>query len=486
MHNLSISELINALQTRKISAYELVNHYLARIKKYQHLNAFINIDEEYATQKAKNADKLLKEKNCPTLTGIPLAHKDVFCTTRLPTTCASKMLENYTSPFDATIVKKLNENGAIMLGKTNMDEFAMGATGETSYFGTTLNPWNTSHVAGGSSSGSVAAVAARLVPFATTTDTGGSTRQPAAFCSLSGIKPTYGLISRFGQVAYASSFDQAGIVTNNVEDLAITMQVIAGFDKNDSTSINKPVANFTKDLYKPIAGIRVGIPSNLFNTIEINPDIKQATLDAIDILEKQGANIVEIDIKLINSWLPCYTILTSSEVSSNLSRYDGIRFGYRAKIYKNIEELIINSRSESLGLETKKRIITGTYLLSDKNFNDYYLQAQRVRRLITNELTTLLKQVDVILTPTTPATAYKVGESATLPQYKNSDIFTVGANLSGLPAISIPGGFSKNSMPIGIQFTGNYLNEPLLFQIANSYQQHTNWHKKTPFIGDKE
>lgn len=487
MHKESIASLITKLQNKELSSSELITHYLKRIDKYKSLNAFINVDEEYAHKMANEADKLLKKGNAPILTGIPMAHKDIFCTTVMPTTCASKMLANFHAPYDATIVKRLQNNGAIMLGKTNMDEFGMGSTGETSYYGLTKNPWNIKKVSGGSSSGSAAAVAARIIPFATTTDTGGSTRQPAAFCGISGIKPTYGLVSRFGQIAYASSLDQAGIVTTNAEDLAITTQAMAGFDKNDSTSVNRPVDNFRKDLNKPIKGLRIGFPTCLFS-LNMDEEIHQALLAAIKVFEDLGAKIININLKLMNYWLPCYHMLASAEASSNLAKYDGVRFGYRSDNARNINELITKSRSEGFGPEVKKRILTGTYALSSQSMDTCYVHAQKVRQLIANELREVLKEVDVILGPTTPSCAFEIGVSKeALIQYKLADTFTVPANLAGIPAIAIPAGFSKEGLPIGMQFMGNYFSESQLFQIANAYQKTTNWHTQIPsLIGDDE
>ncbi|MDF1757970.1 MAG: Asp-tRNA(Asn)/Glu-tRNA(Gln) amidotransferase subunit GatA [Legionellaceae bacterium] len=483
MHTQSIHSMISALQAKRISSLELIEHYIERINKYRSLNAFITVDEEHARRMAIKADKLLAKGNAPILTGIPMAHKDIFCTKNMLTTCASRMLANFNSPYDATIVKRLKDSGAIMLGKTNMDEFGMGSTGESSYFGLTKNPWNTNCVSGGSSSGSASAVAARIIPFATTTDTGGSTRQPAAFCGLTGIKPTYGLISRYGQIAYASSFDQAGIVANNSRDLAITTQVIAGFDEMDSTTIERPVESFTAGFDKPIEPLRIGLPSCLFKLVK-DDEIRKSILDATRVFEGLGAEIVEIELNLMDSWLPCYHMLASAEASSNLARFDGVHFGYRTENHSNIRELITKSRSEGFGDEVKKRILTGTYILSSGGFDDYYVKAQKVRQLITDELKSVLTKVDLIITPTTPSCAFKIGYQASeLPWHKLSDTFTVAANIAGLPAISIPSGFSTQGMPIGMQFIGDYFSESLLFQVTNAYQQCTDWHKRIPSLG---
>lgn len=480
MHNLSIIEQISSLRSKKFSSLELVTHYLKRIEEKKDLNAFISIDQEHAITMAKAADKLLKSNESPPLCGIPMALKDMFCTTRLNTTCGSKILKDFTSPFDATIVKKFNDNHAIMLGKTNLDEFGMGSSGETSYFGPTLNPWHKEHVPGGSSSGSAAAVAARIIPFATTTDTGGSGRQPASFCGLNSIKPTYGLVSRNGQIAYASSFDQAGILTTNIPDLALVTQLIAGFDKLDSTTINKDVANFSEHLDTPIQSMKIGLPYALLD-LDIDDAVKKIVLNSAQIYKDLGAEIIDIDLKLVKSWLPCYQIIAYAEASANLARYDGIRFGHQTSNANNIEELITKSRTEGFGQEVKKRILTGTYVLSNEHYEQSYVHAQKVRQLITNELRQHLQNVQAILLPTAPSEAFKLGESKINSQkYQMGDIFTVCANLSGLPAVAFPAGFGNNNLPIGIQLLGDYLTEPRLLQMANAFQKNTNWHTKVP------
>lgn len=486
MHKLSIIQQIAALRSKEFSSLELVNHYLNRIEQQKGLNAFINLDPEYALNMAKKADELLTTANAPTLCGIPMAHKDMFCTEHLPTTCGSKILQNFQAPYNATIVERLQASGAIMLGKTNLDEFGMGSSGENSYFGPTLNPWNKDHVPGGSSSGSAAAVAAQIIPFATTTDTGGSGRQPASFCGLNSMKPTYGLISRHGQVAYASSFDQAGALTTNIPDLALIMQIMAGFDKMDSTTINKTVPNFSEHLDKSIKSIKIGLPISL---LEENVDIsvKNVVLDAAETFKQLGAEIIEIDINLVGTWLSCYQITACAEASANLARYDGVRFGFQSDSAATIEELITKSRTEGFGREVKKRILTGTFVLSNNQSEHAYQQAQKVRQLITNELKQKLQEVQVILLPTAPSEAFKLGESKTnSKKYQHGDMFTVCANLAGLPAIAFPAGFGNNNLPIGVQLLGNYLSEPQLFQIANAYQKNTNWHTKFPRLGENK
>jgi len=479
MHTLSLTALTKALQQREFSSTELTQHYLNRIEKYQELNAFISIDAKGALSAAALADKALKNAETPTLMGIPMAHKDIFCTEAMPTTCASKMLEHFYSPYSATIVKRFQNAGAILVGKTNMDEFAMGSTNENSYFGPVKNPWNIECVPGGSSGGSAAAVAASLVPFTTGSDTGGSIRQPAAFCGLSGLKPTYGLVSRFGMVAYASSLDHAGAFAHSAEDLALILQTMAGFDEHDSTSIQRPLPNYSAALKKPIKNLRIGLPAGFFHE-EVDGDIKEALHAAVTLFEAAGATVVPLDLTLQPMWVPCYYVIASAEASSNLSRYDGVRFGHRARHAKTLQELITRSRTEGFGMEVKRRVLLGTHVLSSGYFDDYYVKAQKVRRLIQEELQQALSTVDIILGPTTPSTAYKLGEALRYPTQRYlADSFTVGANLAGLPALSIPMGFSKG-LPIGMQMIGPHFSEASLLNIADYYQQVTDWHHARP------
>lgn len=475
----SLRQLIHALHHKELSSVELTTHYLKQISHHQTLNAFISIDEEHALDQAKIADTLLGTKQAEILTGIPVAHKDIFCTDRLAVTCGSKMLENFIAPYQATIVNQLQDKGAITLGKTNMDEFAMGSGNESSYFGAVKNPWDTSRVPGGSSGGSAAAVAAGLIPFATGSDTGGSIRQPAAFCGISGIKPSYGLISRWGMVAYASSLDQAGPMARSAEDLAILLAIMAGFDARDSTSVNKPVPDYTSTLNQSIKGLRIGLPICFFSK-DVDSAIQQAIHHAVTILEQAGAIVIEIDLSLQSLWVPCYYTIACAEASSNLSRYDGIRFGYRSHKQSSIEELITCSRSEGFGREVKRRILTGTHILSSRNFDAYYLQALKIRRLIQNELQDCFSNVDVILGPTTPSCAFPLAQTSSCPvQSYLADVFTVAANLAGLPAISIPVGF-KDKLPIGMQLMGNHFSEAHLLNIAHQFQQLTDWHTRRP------
>ena len=479
MHQQSLLALTQGLQKKDFSSVELTTHYLKRILQAKSLNAFITVDEEGAMAKAALADQTLQQGKGNTLTGIPLAHKDIFCTTSMHTTCGSKMLSEYTSPYAATIVKRFEEQGAVLLGKTNMDEFAMGSSNENSYFGPVKNPWNNHCVPGGSSGGSAAAVAASLVPFATGSDTGGSIRQPASFCGISGLKPTYGLVSRFGMIAFASSLDQAGPMAHSAEDLALILQSMAGFDKHDSTSVDKATPNYLAALNKPIQSLRIGVPTCFFHP-QVDSNIQQAVHQAIAVFTKAGATLVELDLRLQSYWVPCYYVIACAEASSNLSRYDGIRFGYRTPKADNLHDLITRSRSEGFGMEVKRRILTGTHVLSSGYFDDYYVQAQKIRRMIQEELQHALSQVDVIVGPTTPSCAFKLSETITDPTQRYlADIFTVAANLAGLPALSIPAGLSEG-LPIGMQLIATHFNEATLLNVAHYYQQCTDWHKARP------
>ncbi|KTD09201.1 glutamyl-tRNA(Gln) amidotransferase subunit A [Legionella gratiana] len=479
MEILSLKHYSHALHQGKLSSVELTKHCLAQIKKQNDLNAFISLDEEYALLAAQKADQELKNGQGKVLTGIPMALKDLFCTERMTTTCASKMLARFQSPYQATLVNKLLEHGAILLGKTNMDEFAMGSSNENSYFGVVKNPWDKERVPGGSSGGSAAAVAAGLIPFAIGSDTGGSIRQPAALCGISGIKPTYGLISRYGMVAYASSLDQAGPLARSAEDLALVLQAMVGHDPKDSTSVESAIPNYYEALNRPLAKLKIGLPSCFFQP-QVEQEVQQAIRTAVTVFEGMGAEIMELDLQLQPLWVPCYYVVACAEASSNLSRYDGLRFGYHSDKATNLTELIRNTRSEGFGIEVKRRILTGTHVLSSGYFDAYYLQAQKIRRLIQEELVTTLKTVDIILGPTSPTCAFKIGEKVKDPiQNYLADVFTVAANLAGLPAISIPAGFAQG-LPIGLQLMGKHFSESHLLQIAHHYQQQTNWHLASP------
>ena len=479
MHSQSLQTLIQKLQKKEFSSVELTQHYLSRMRKASVLNAFISTDEAHALLAAAKADKHLHANTHKPLTGIPFAHKDIFCTQTMPTTCGSKMLANFHAPYNATIVERLAADGAVLLGKTNMDEFAMGSTNETSYFGPVKNPWNLDHVPGGSSGGSAAAVAAGLIPFATGSDTGGSVRQAAAFCGISGLKPTYGLLSRFGMVAYASSLDQAGPMARSAEDLALVLNSMAGFDARDSTSAQRPKMDYTSTLNTPLSALKIGISSCFFHN-DVDLEIQQAIKAALVVFEQAGAEIIDIDLPLQPLWVPCYYVIACAEASSNLARYDGVRFGHRAKNASTLRELITHSRNEGFGLEVKRRILTGTHVLSSGYFDDYYVHAQKIRRMIQDELQTVLTNVDVILGPTTPTCASKLGQNESNPtQNYLADVFTVAANLAGLPALSIPAGFSRG-LPIGMQLMGTHFSEARLLAVAHFYQQATDWHKACP------
>ena len=477
----SLRELALALSKRQVSSTELTQHYLNNIAHASHLNAFISIDEEGALCAAQRADERLKKQQVSVLTGIPMAHKDIFCTTRGPTTCGSRMLQHFKAPYSATLVQHLENEGTVLLGKTNMDEFAMGSANENSYFGPVKNPWNENHVPGGSSGGSAAAVAANLVPFATGSDTGGSIRQPAAFCGISGIKPTYGLISRFGMIAYASSLDQAGVLAHSADDLALVLQAIAKYDDKDSTSLSNPRPNYSNALATPVKTLRLGIPT-CFLRKTIDSNIQQAISNALSLLEANGATLVEIDLTLHDLWTPCYYVIACAEASSNLARYDGVRFGHRAAHANTIQELIARSRSEGFGNEVKRRILTGTHVLSSGYYDAYYVKAQKVRRLIQDELQQAFAAVDIIVGPTTPSTAFPLGEKTVNPTERYlADVFTVAANLGGFPALSFPVGFS-NGLPIGMQFMGPHFSEATLLSWTHHYQQLTDWHNKRPSV----
>jgi aspartyl-tRNA(Asn)/glutamyl-tRNA(Gln) amidotransferase subunit A len=479
MENLSLRALVGALLQKKFSAVELTQHYIKAIQNNTDLNAFISLDEEQALLEAGLADLKLKQGNAPILNGIPMGVKDLFCTKRLTTTCASKMLSTFQAPYEASLVTNLKNEGAIVLGKTNMDEFAMGSSNETSYFGAVKNPWDKERVPGGSSGGSAAAVAAGLIPFAIGSDTGGSIRQPAAFCGISGIKPTYGLVSRFGMVAYASSLDQAGPMAKRAEDLACVLQAMAGFDPKDSTSAQNELPDYCSQLDKPLNALRIALPTCFFQP-QVEPAIQEAIREAVHVFKALGAEIIEVDLTLQSLWVACYYVIACAEASSNLSRYDGLRFGHRSTKSSSLTQLIRASRSEGFGDEVKRRILTGTHVLSSGYFDAYYLQAQKIRRLIQNELLDVLRHADCILGPTTPTCAFKLRRHQIDPiQNYLADMFTVAANLAGLPALSIPAGFSEN-LPIGMQLMGKPFSEARLLQVAHHYQQQTDWHLANP------
>jgi len=477
MHRNSINELVKLLFTKKISSSELVSHYLARIKKYDStINSFITVNDQ-ALKQAREIDQ--KQDPTKPLAGIPIAIKDIFCTQGIKTTCASKMLSNFIAPYNATVIEKLITAGAIILGKTNMDEFAMGSSNENSYYGPVKNPWNLEKVPGGSSGGSAAAVAANLAPIALGTDTGGSIRQPAAFCGLTGIKPTYGRVSRFGMVAFASSLDQCGIFAHSAEDAALLMQVIAGFDPKDSTSVNTDVPNYTAELNHPLKGLRIGLPKEYF-TADLETGIAVAIDEAIGVLEKLGASIQEISLPHNDLALAVYYVIAPAECSSNLARYDGVRYGMRCENPKNLEDLYTRTRSECFSDEVKRRIMVGTYVLSSGYYDAYYLQAQKARTLIARDFQQAFNNIDIILAPSAPTTAFKLNEKTDNPiNMYLSDIYTIPVNLAGLPAISLPAGFA-DELPVGIQLIGNHFAESKILNVAHQYQKQTDWHLKMP------
>ncbi|WP_029889932.1 Asp-tRNA(Asn)/Glu-tRNA(Gln) amidotransferase subunit GatA [Polycyclovorans algicola] len=481
MHTLSLKAMSDGLHRKQFSARELTQHFLARIARLDpQLNSLITVTAEQALAQADAADRRLAQGNATTLTGIPLIQKDLFCTEGVRTSCASRMLDRFVAPYDATVVKKLHaEAGMVMLGKANMDEFAMGSSNETSWYGPVKNPWDLERVPGGSSGGSVAAVAAGLAPVATATDTGGSIRQPAALTNLTGIKPTYGRVSRFGMIAFASSLDQGGVVARSAEDAAHVLQAMSGFDPLDSTSAERPVDDLVSGLSQPVKGLRIGLPEEFFGD-GMSPGVRIAVDAAIKTLESLGATMVPVTLPSAPLSVPTYYVVAPAEASSNLSRYDGVRFGHRAESVKNLEELYKKSRGEGFGAEVQRRIMIGTYVLSHGYYDAYYLQAQKVRRLISQDFTQAFEQVDLILAPTTTDVAFRFGEKTDDPvaMYLN-DIYTIAANLAGIPAMSLPAGFS-DGLPVGMQLMGNYFSEARLLSVAHQYQQATAWHTQMP------
>jgi aspartyl-tRNA(Asn)/glutamyl-tRNA(Gln) amidotransferase subunit A len=481
MFTYSIKELAHALAAGKISSQELTQLYLDRIAALDpKLNSFITVTAEHALAQAKAADKKLSTGEAGPLTGIPMAHKDIFCTNGIKTSCASKMLDNFIAPYDATVVSKLNDAGMVMLGKTNMDEFAMGSSNENSLYGNVKNPWNIDYVPGGSSGGSAAAVAARLAPMATATDTGGSIRQPAALCGISGLKPTYGRVSRWGMIAFASSLDQGGIMAQTAEDIALVMNAMAGHDEKDSTSIDLPVPDYTTKLQDSLKGLKIGLPKEYFEGLD--PKMAELIHTAAKALEAQGATLQEISLPNVKHSLPVYYVIAPAECSANLARYDGVRYGHRCDNPKDLLDLYQRSRAEGFGAEVKRRILVGTYVLSAGYYDAYYLQAQKVRRLIANDFHAAFEKVDMILGPVTPNVAFKSGEKAQDPvSMYLSDIYTLATNLVGSPGLSIPAGFI-DGLPVGLQLIGKHFDEARLLNVAHQYQQITDWHKQMPSI----
>jgi len=480
MHNLTIKQMSEKLHAGEITSVQLTQHYLDRISKYDpELNAYVTVTPELAISMAEEADKRLAAGDAELLTGIPVAHKDIFCTQGVKTSCSSKMLDNFIAPYDAHVVTQMKKVGMPILGKTNMDEFAMGSSSESSYYGPTKNPWDHKAVPGGSSGGSAAVIAAGLAPMATGTDTGGSVRQPASFCGITGIKPTYGSVSRFGIVAYASSFDQAGPMTRSAEDSAWLLNAMAGFDERDSTSLERDKVDYASDLGNSLKGLKVGVPAEYFGD-GLDPQVETLVRDAIAEVEKQGAEIVEVHLPNKDLAVPSYYVLAPAEASSNLSRYDGVRFGHRCEQPKDLEDLYKRSRSEGFGAEVKRRIMVGAYALSSGFYDAYYLKAQKLRRIVRDDFTQAFESCDVIMGPVAPTPAFNIGEKTDDPTSMYlADLYTIPVNLAGLPGISVPAGF-VNDRPVGLHIVGPYFSEAKLLNVAHQYQQVTDWHTKTP------
>ncbi len=481
MLNATLRELADALAAGKVSSVELTQLFLARIRKLNGpLNAFLTLDEERSLGEARRADDARARGKAGPLAGIPVAHKDIFCTAGLRTTCGSRMLENFVSPYDAHVIEQFAAAGTVLLGKTNMDEFAMGSSNETSHFGPVRNPWDTGLVPGGSSGGSAAAVAARLAPAATGTDTGGSIRQPAALTGVCGMKPTYGLVSRFGMIAFASSLDQAGPMGKSAEDLALLLNVMTGFDARDSTSLERPKEDYTRDSSINLKGLRIGLPSEFYGE-GLEPGVRRAVDEALRWYAAQGAKSVEIELPNSKLAVPVYYVIAPAEASSNLSRFDGVRYGHRAKAFHDLIDMYCRTRAEGFGAEVKRRILIGTYVLSHGYYDAYYLQAQRLRRLIARDFAAAFERCDVIMGPTAPGTAFALGAKTEDPvQMYLNDIFTIPAPLAGLPGLSIPCGFDEKGLPVGLQLMGNYFSEAKLLGVAHRYQQATDWHLRVP------
>ncbi|HSY45560.1 MAG TPA: Asp-tRNA(Asn)/Glu-tRNA(Gln) amidotransferase subunit GatA [Steroidobacteraceae bacterium] len=479
-HSSTLTQLAAGLRARRFSSVELTRALLARIERHQGaLNAFISVTADAALAAAESADRTLAGGGGGALTGVPIAHKDLFCTQGVRTTCGSRMLDNFVSPYDATVVAKLRSAGAVMLGKTNMDEFAMGSSNETSYYGPVRNPWNPALVPGGSSGGSAAAVAARLVPGATATDTGGSIRQPAALCGITGMKPTYGRVSRYGMVAFASSLDQGGVLTASAADAALMLREMAGFDPADSTSVDRPVPDYVAALEEPLAGLKIGLLKEFFDK-GLDAENERRVREALKVFEGLGASLREVSLPHLPLSVPVYYVVAPAEASSNLARYDGVRFGHRCQNPRDLNDLYRRSRGEGFGAEVKRRIMTGTYVLSAGYYDAYYLKAQRVRALINADFIRAFDSVDVLLGPTTPTPAFALGAKTADPitMYLN-DIYTIGANLAGLPAVSVPCGFVQG-LPVGLQIVGPHFSEARVLNAAHAFQRLTDWHTRIP------
>jgi aspartyl-tRNA(Asn)/glutamyl-tRNA(Gln) amidotransferase subunit A len=479
VHTLSLAELASGLRSRRFSSEELTRALLARIAQHNSaLNAFLTVTAEEALAAARRADATLKTGAGGPLTGIPIAHKDIFCTDGIRTTCGSRILDNFVAPYDATVAARLKAAGVVLLGKTNMDEFAMGSSNETSYYGPVRNPWDVTRVPGGSSGGSAAAVAARLVPIATGTDTGGSIRQPAALTGITGLKPTYGRVSRYGMIAFASSLDQAGVLSASAADAAVVLAAMAGFDPRDSTSVDEPVPDYVAQLDKPLRGLRIGLLREFFDGLD--GEVARLIHAAIELMRAQGATTREVSLPHLPLSVPTYYVVAPAECSSNLSRFDGVRFGYRCENPRDLLDLYKRSRGEGFGAEVKRRIMTGTYVLSAGYYDAYYLKAQKVRQLISDDFRRAFEEVDVLIGPTSPTPAFALGAKVDDPNTMlHNDIYTIGANLAGLPAISVPCGF-VGALPVGMQIIGPVFSEARLLNAAHRYQLETDWHTRVP------
>ena len=476
----TLAELSRLLQKRALSSVELTQDCLIRAERLNgELNCFISLFPEHALEQARRADQRLGRGEGGPLTGIPIAHKDIFCARGFKTSCGSRMLDNFIAPYDATVVSKLDAAGCVMLGKTNMDEFAMGSSNETSFYGPVKNPWDASRVPGGSSGGSACAVSARLAPAATATDTGGSIRQPAALCGVTGLKPTYGRVSRYGMIAFASSLDQGGVLARTAEDAALLLTAMAGFDERDATSADAAVDDYPAQLGRSLKGLKIGVPAEYFSGAPEQP-VTDAVNAALALLEQAGASLIDISLPNTPLAIPIYYVIAPAECSSNLSRFDGVRFGHRCAAPRDINDLFCRSRGEGFGAEVKRRIMIGAYVLSAGYYDAYYLKAQQTRRLLRDEFARALERVDVIATPTAPSVAFPLGERLADPvSMYLSDIYTASANLAGLPAVSVPAGFS-GGLPVGLQIIGNYFREGRVLNVAHQYQQATDWHQRAP------
>jgi aspartyl-tRNA(Asn)/glutamyl-tRNA(Gln) amidotransferase subunit A len=481
MHRNTVAELSRELAARRVSSVELTQAYLERIERFNGtLNAFITLDPDKSLAQARAADERIARGEASPLTGVPIAHKDLFCAKGWRTTCGSRMLESFVSPYDAHVIERFGAAGAVLLGKTNMDEFAMGSSNENSHFGPVRNPWDLNAVPGGSSGGSAAAVAARLAPAATGTDTGGSIRQPASFTGTCGLRPTYGRVSRYGMVAFASSLDQGGAIARSAEDLACLLEVMAGFDARDSTSMERPVDDYRGGLAQPVKGLRIGMPREYFSA-GLAEDVARPILEAVEALRRLGCETVEVSLPNQRLSVPVYYVIAPAEASSNLSRFDGVRYGHRAAGYADLGDMYRKTRAEGFGAEVKRRILIGTYVLSHGYYDAYYLQAQRLRRVIARDFVEAFERCDVIVGPAAPSVAFDLGAKRDDPvQMYLDDLYTIPINLAGLPGLAIPCGFGDRGRPVGLQIVGNYFDEARMLAVAHAFQQSTDWHRRTP------